>query len=65
MDIMAMPLNDAVREIKVRMLERALIESKYRQTKAAERLGLTYHQFRGLYRQHKEKLEKKSVPSAK
>ena len=56
-DIMAMPLNEAVRELKVRMLEDALAASKFRQKEAARRLGLTYHQFRGLYRQYKNRIE--------
>jgi psp operon transcriptional activator len=34
--------------------ENALRESKYNQRKAAERLGMTYHQFRGLYRQYQK-----------
>ncbi len=54
-DIMAMTLNEAVWEVKVRMLEQALVESKYHQKEAARRLGLTYHQFRGLYRQYRSK----------
>jgi psp operon transcriptional activator len=36
------------------MLEKALEQAKYNQRKAAEILGLTYHQFRGLYRQYKK-----------
>ena len=51
-----LPLNDAVRELKRRMLETALREAKYNQKSAAKRLGLTYHQFRGLYRQFKDAL---------
>jgi psp operon transcriptional activator len=34
------------------MLERALAECRHQQRRAAERLGLTYHQFRSLYRKH-------------
>jgi psp operon transcriptional activator len=56
-DIMTMPLNEAVWELKVRMMEQALAESKYHQKEAAHRLGLTYHQFRGLYRQYKNRIE--------
>jgi psp operon transcriptional activator len=47
------PLKAAVWELKARMLEAALRRAKYNQKKAARILGLTYHQFRGLYRQYK------------
>jgi psp operon transcriptional activator len=36
------------------MLEKALANSKFNQKKAAKLLGLTYHQFRGLYRQYRK-----------
>ena len=48
------PMKEAVWDLKIRMLEQALARSKFNQKKAAEILGLTYHQFRGLYRQYKE-----------
>ena len=44
------PLNEAVKDVKIRLLKRALEKSKYNQRKAAQILGLSYHQFRGLYR---------------
>ena len=47
------PLKAAVWELKVKMLEAALRKARYNQKKAARILGLTYHQFRGLYRQYK------------
>ena len=47
-------LNEAVSALKQRMLENALKEARYNQKIAAERLGLTYHQFRGLYRRFKD-----------
>jgi len=50
------PLNDALRELKVQMLNSALREAKYNQRKAARILGLTYHQFRGLYRKFSEEI---------
>ena len=40
-----------------RLLKRALAEAKFNQRKAADTLGLTYHQFRGLYRKYKDDLE--------
>jgi psp operon transcriptional activator len=52
-DLMAKPMKEALWELKVRMLEQALDRAKFNQKKAAQLLGLTYHQFRGLYRQYK------------
>ena len=49
-DLPNMPLKEAVRELKVRMMNRALSSARHNQKKAADILGLTYHQFRGLYR---------------
>jgi psp operon transcriptional activator len=46
------PLKEAVWELKVTMLETALLKTRYNQKKAARILGLTYHQFRGLYRRY-------------
>lgn len=56
-ELMAKPLKQAVWELKVSMLENALDKAKFNQKKAADLLGLTYHQFRGLYRQHRDKDE--------
>jgi psp operon transcriptional activator len=47
------PLKAAVWKLKAKMLEAALRKTEYNQKKAARILGLTYHQFRGLYRQYK------------
>ncbi len=52
-DPMGRPLKTAVWDLKERMLENALQQAKFNQKKAARILGLTYHQFRGLYRQYK------------
>ena len=41
---------DALRHFQIRLICNALKDAKYNQKKAAARLGLTYHQFRGLYR---------------
>ena len=46
------PLKAAVWELQVRMLETALGKTRHNQKKAARILGLTYHQFRGLYRRY-------------
>ena len=53
-DIIDKPLKEAVWDLKIRMLEKALKKAKYNQKRAAEILGLTYHQFRGLYRRYKK-----------
>jgi psp operon transcriptional activator len=51
-DWLGQPLKAAVWELKVKMLKAALEKAKYNQKKAARILGLTYHQFRGLYRKY-------------
>jgi psp operon transcriptional activator len=51
------PLKEAVWDLKVSLLENALKKAKYNQKIAAVLLGLTYHQFRGLYRQYQARLE--------
>jgi len=45
---------EAVWQFKVRLLEKALKEAKFNQKKATRILGITYHQFRGLYRKYRE-----------
>jgi psp operon transcriptional activator len=49
-------LEKTVREIELNALRQALERSKYHQGRAAESLGMTYHQFRGLYRKHKDEI---------
>ena len=49
-ELMQGPLKDAVWQLKVTMMQTALQKAKFNQKKAARLLGLTYHQFRGLYR---------------
>ena len=56
-DLWDMPLKKAIRELRIRILQRRLIETKYNQRKAARLLGLTYDQFRGLYRKFRDTLE--------
>lgn len=48
------PLPEAVRELEMRMLKQALQKARYNQRRAAEYLGLTYDQFRGLYRKYRD-----------
>ncbi len=52
----ALPLPAAVRALELRRLRAALAATQHHQRRAAERLGLTYHQFRGLYRKHQRDL---------
>ena len=51
------PFTDALEEIKIQLLRKALIKAKYNQRAAAGILGLTYHQFRGLYRKYHEEID--------
>ena len=52
-----MPFEDAVSEFEVAILRDALGRARYNQRNAAESLGLTYHQFRGLYRKYGDALK--------
>jgi len=52
-DFTGKPMKELVWNLKVQLIERALAKSKFNQKEAAKLLGLTYHQFRGLYRQYK------------
>jgi len=47
----------AVEAYELRLLRAALDATRFNQRQAAERVGLTYHQFRGLYRKYKDRLE--------
>jgi psp operon transcriptional activator len=49
-------LPEAVAALEVELLRDALSATRHHQRKAAERLGLSYHQFRGLYRKHAGRL---------
>lgn len=51
-DFTRLPLKTAMRRLERHMLRQALAASRYNQKKAADRLGLTYDQLRGLYRKH-------------
>lgn len=46
----------ARQSLEVSMLKNALETTRYNQKKAANQLGITYDQLRGLYRKHKEQL---------
>jgi psp operon transcriptional activator len=60
--VLRRPLKEQVRELEVAALGAALTACQHNQKRAAAALGLTYHQFRGLYRKHREALEKQSGP---
>lgn len=47
---------DAVRRLEIGLLRRALAHARHNQRVAAKLLGLSYHQFRGVYRKHHEAL---------
>ena len=49
----------AVQEFECGLLKNGLRATRYNQRKTAERLGLSYHQFRGLYRKYADRLERK------
>lgn len=53
-DFTALPLKSAKEALERHMLKSALEKTRYNQKKAAEYLGLTYDQFRGLRRKYKE-----------
>ncbi len=47
----------AVDAYEIQLLHRGLRDNKFNQRKTAESLGLSYHQFRGLYRKYAEALD--------
>ena len=53
-------LREVVSDIEFSALEQAMRRSHYHQGKAAAMLGMTYHQFRGLYRKFKDRLDTSS-----
>ncbi len=55
-DLLNLPFNEAICQLELRLLRQALRKAQFNQRHAAELLGLTYHQFRGLYRKHQEEI---------
>ena len=49
-------LEEALRKLELQMLKEAMERNKHVQKKAAKDLGLTYHQFRGVYRKYQDEL---------
>jgi len=60
-DLASLHLKEAVKNLEIRMLKTSLEESRYNQKKAAERLGLTYDQLRGLLKKHTKALNDPSA----
>ena len=52
-----------VSELEQKLLLQALMQTRYRQREAASLLGLSYDQFRGLYRKHQATLQKPATNS--
>jgi psp operon transcriptional activator len=50
------PFTAAVKELERKLIGNALKKSRFNQRRAAQLLGLTYHQFRGLYRKYRTHL---------
>jgi psp operon transcriptional activator len=50
------PFPEAVAEFETRLLKAALKSARFNQRRAARTLGLSYDQFRGLYRKYKDEL---------
>jgi psp operon transcriptional activator len=51
-------LPEAIRQLEISRLKEALSRAHFNQKRAADLLGLSYHQFRGLYRKHRQNLLK-------
>lgn len=50
------PFKTVIEEVKIRLLKEALNAAQFNQKKAAANMGLTYHQFRSLYRRYRKQL---------
>lgn len=51
-----LPLKEAVMDLEIRLLRKTLRESRHNQRRAAEMLGLSYDQLRGLVRKYGDRL---------
>ncbi len=51
------PLPEAVRQLELSALRAALARARHNRRVAAELLGISYDQFRGLYRRHRQDME--------
>ncbi len=55
--LLSRPFYEAIDELKAHLLKEALKKTRYHQKIAAQRLGLTYDQFRGMYRKYKTRID--------
>jgi psp operon transcriptional activator len=55
-DFEGQPLKSAVKNLEIHLLKSALDAARYNRKKAAGILGLTYDQFRGLYRKYVDEI---------
>jgi len=55
-------LRSATCDLEIEYVQQALSKAKFNQKRAAELLGITYHQFRGLYRKHAQVLKEIPTP---
>lgn len=53
----SLPLAEAVRQLELQALQHALHAARHNRRVAATMLGLSYDQFRGLYRRHRQDIE--------
>ncbi len=60
-DLTGLPLKNAVKMLEIRMLKLALESTRYNQRNAAQKLGLTYDQLRGLLKKHATALKPQSL----
>jgi psp operon transcriptional activator len=63
-DWLSCPLREAVQSLEIHRLRRALSDARYHQKKAAASLGLSYDQFRGLYRKYGKQLRQEPPETA-
>jgi psp operon transcriptional activator len=52
----ATSFHEIVRDFEIKVIKQALQDTRHHQRKAAQHLGLTYHQFRNLYRKYRDLL---------
>jgi psp operon transcriptional activator len=55
-DLMHKPLKEAVRQLEILLLKNALNGTRFNQRRASRLLGLSYDQFRGLYRKYRQEI---------
>lgn len=61
--VLPLDLPAAVSDLEQRLLAQALAQTRFRQREAATLLGLSYDQFRGLYRKHQARLSPDAPPA--